>query len=55
MANVDTNTCILRRDKSYFVKKKKKKTQKKHKKTQHSDSTKQFSETDIIKMLEFFY
>ena len=32
---------MLRRDRSYFVKK------------DHSDSTKQFSETDIINMLEF--
>ena len=35
---------VLRRDKPYFVKKKKKK---------HSDSTKKFSETNIIKMPEF--
>jgi hypothetical protein len=35
---------VLGRDISYFVKKKKK----------HFDSTKEFSETDIINMLEFF-
>jgi hypothetical protein len=34
---------VLRRDKSYLVKKK-----------DHSDSTKKFAETDIIKMLEYF-
>ena len=49
MANVNTNTfcqkghILLGRDISYFVKKTKK----------HSDSTKNFSQTDIINMLEF--
>jgi hypothetical protein len=33
---------VLGRDRSYFVKK-----------TTHSDSTKKFSETDIIKMVKF--
>ena len=41
MANVDTNIFFLGADRSYFVKK------------NHSDSTKKFSESDIIKMLEF--
>ena len=38
---------MLGRDISYFVKNKKKQ------KTKHSDSTKKFSETDIINMLDF--
>ena len=40
---------VLGRDRSYFVKKKKKKRRK-----LRSDSTQKSSETDIIKMLEFF-
>ena len=40
---------VLGRDISYFVKKKKKKRKKKN----HPDSTKKFSETDTISMLEF--
>ena len=41
MSNVDTKTyLVLGRDKSYFVK-------------GHSDSTRNLSETDIIKTLEF--
>jgi hypothetical protein len=40
---------MLGRNRSYFVKKKNKKKQK----NTHSDSTKKFSETDIINMLEF--
>jgi hypothetical protein len=43
MANVDTNTLSLGRDRSYLVKRKQK----------HSDSTRKVSETDIILMLEF--
>ena len=39
---------MLGRNRSYFVKKKNKQTKK-----THSDSTKKFSETDIINMLEF--
>jgi hypothetical protein len=41
---------VLGRDRSYFVKKKKKKKRRKLR----SDSTQKSSETDIIKMLEFF-
>jgi hypothetical protein len=40
---------MLGRNRPYFVKKKNKKKQK----NTHSDSTKKFSETDIINMLEF--
>ena len=40
MAIVDTSILSLGRDKSYFVK-------------DHADSNKKFSETDIIKMLDF--
>jgi hypothetical protein len=43
MANVDTNTLSLGRDRSYLIKRKQK----------HSDSTKKVYETDIIWMLEF--
>jgi hypothetical protein len=49
---------VLGRDRSYLKKKKneKKKTTKNNKKTttNHSDSTKKFSETDVINMLKFF-
>ena len=38
MANVDTNTLSLGRDRSYLIKRKQK----------HSDSTKKVYETDII-------
>jgi len=40
MFNVDTNTLYYKVTKSYFA-------------TNHSDSTKKFSEIDIIKILEF--
>jgi hypothetical protein len=45
MTNIDINTLLPERDIFYFARQKKKRF----------DSTKKSSETDIIKMLDFFY